>query len=607
VPDAPRPPCAAPGGAGLDELEIVVKTTNRCNASCAYCSAGVNAGGPRSSIDLELARRVCAEAAGLVERGAYRAVHVLWHGGEPLVLGKGFFRALLPHARTDVLSHQLQTNLLALDEEWLEILEPLVGRDGVGTSCDPASGERRFAGGSYLDTWLEKMALLRRHGWRVGCVYVLHRNGLDAPEDVYWFFRNLGSDGSVSLAVNPILPVGDARAEGASALLLAPGELAAFLRRLARVWAADGFRLRVRPLDAWMEWLRGESPRLPCNLGGPAACERGRCGITPEGEVFGCGRAADAGAPSLGSVRASPLAAVLGARATGRPLERDDALRRGECGTCSRWAVCHGGCPHERVFGDASARERTAFCRDVKETLDFLETLRAPRPPDERRRRRRIRRSVAGPERVSAPADGDAAALEAVCAVAAGSPLEVELPEALVEDYRRAASRHPRPPRVAAVRVEEATEATAARLAALRQLVRPVVRVTRPQDAGAVRVLARLLELGYCVSLDDLSGWDPGALEATASLEERHAGRETLDPWSAMVDYVATGSRDLTLARALGRTAGDGLPQGRCLRCAAWKFCRGHVARSGADDRTCDVVLRAFAARAGLPSPGATP
>lgn len=612
MPEALHPPCAPPARAA-GELEIVVKTTNRCNASCAYCSAAVDAAGPRATIDLALARRICAEAAALVERGACRRVHVLWHGGEPLVLGKGFFRALLPHARTDVLSHQVQSNLLALDEEWLEVLEPLVGKDGLGTSCDPTSDARRFAGGSYLDTWLEKMALLGRRGWQVGCVYVLHRNGLAAPEDVYWFFRNLGSNGSVSLAVNPILPVG-AASDAASALLLAPGELAAFLRRLARVWAADGFRLRVRPLDEWRAWLRGEAPALPCNLAGAAACQRGRCGITPAAEVFGCGRAADAGAPSLGSLQQAPLAAVLAAREAGRPLAREEALRLGECGACRAWPVCHGGCPHERVFGTAPAGERTAFCRDVRETLDALEALRAPPPRGGRSGRGGARRSAARGERPRPVAVHDAADLEAACAAAGSAGHELELPAPLVEAYRRASARLPRPPRVATVLAGEVSEDTVAALSGLPQLVRPALRVTRPQGAGAVPVLARLLAAGHRVTLADVCGWDPAALEATASAEAAHDGAGTLDPWSAMAEFAEGGSAECMLPRVLGRPPAADLPRGRCLRCAAWKFCRGEVVRAGPDDPACDVFVRAYATRAGLASPpdprarpGATP
>jgi uncharacterized protein len=548
VPEAARPPSAAAGRAGAGELEIVVKTTNRCNASCAYCSAGVNAGGPRSTLDLALATRICAEAAALVDRGAYRRVHLLWHGGEPLLLGKAFFRALRPHARTDVLGHQLQSNLLALDEEWLDVLEPLVGKDGLGTSCDPSSEERRFGGGPYLETWLDRMALLARRGWRVGCVYVLHRRGLDAAEDVYWFFRNLGSNSSVSLAVNPILPVGDA--SGQDALLLREGDLAAFLGRLARVWAADRFRLRIRPLDEWREWLLGEAPRLPCNLAGAAACQRGRCGVTPDGTVFGCGRAADAGAPSLGSLRAAPLEALLAAREATGPSVREEALRAGACAGCEAWPVCHGGCPHERVFGAPGAGGRTFSCADVKETLATLAAL-LDAPP--------ARRPRAAEERST------------------GDP----------------------------VAVAEVTEATLARLGA-----RPAeVRITRPQRAEAAPVLARLLAGGHRLVLDDLCGWDPAALAATADAEAEaargRAGR--LDPWSAMADFAADGGAAWMLPRLLGRPPASTLPRGRCLRCAAWKFCRGEVVRGGPDDAACDVFLRVYAARAGLPSRGARP
>lgn len=462
----PRPRAPAPGG-GPGELEIVVKTTNRCNAACSYCSAGVGGGGPRRTLAPELARRICEEAAALVDAGAARRVHVLWHGGEPLTLGKGFFRALLPHARRDVLSHSIQTNLLALDAEWLEVLEPLVGKDGIGTSCDPFSGERRFPGGDYLATWLDRMSLLRERGWRVGCVYVLHRGGLDRAREVYWFFRNLGANGSVSLAVNPLLAVGDARDGGG--LLLREGELGGFLRRLAEVWAQDAFRLRVRPLSQWMEWLLGARPALPCNLAGDAGCRRSRCGVTPEGEVHGCGRAADAGAPALGSLRDASLAEVLAAREARCGGARDPVLLGGECGTCRWWPVCHGGCPHEGVFEPDAPPARTGFCRDVALALEALEALRP---------------------------------------------------------HARAASAGHAPAPAAA-----------------------------PPGAPA-----------------------HGDLSAAALV--------------AMADFIRTGAPDRTLPRVLGRSPAPGGPEGRCLPCPAYKFCRATFAREPA--ATCEAVARAY-------------
>jgi hypothetical protein len=210
--------------------------------------------------------------------------------------------------------------------------------------------------------------------------------------------------------------------------------------------------------------------------------------------------------------------------------------------------VCHGGCPHERAFGTPGAGGRTPSCADVVATLASLAELLGAPPPA---RRRAVLRAPGGVE-------------------------------------------------VAAI-----TRAAAERLAAAPREP-AAVRVTRPQPAEAAPLLAELVARGHRVVLEELCGWDPKALEATADAEAALGGAGILDPWSAMAEFAADGGAAWMLPRLLGRPAAADAPRGRCLRCAAWKFCRGEVARSGPDAAACDVFLRAYAARAGLRAGGAS-
>ncbi len=125
-----------------DSMQVIVKVAERCNLNCEYCYM-------YSGADQSWRRRPARLAAGLraklVERCAeYLAarpnatVTLEFHGGEPLLLGKEAFEALLGDVRRELGYERavccIQTNGTLLDAEWCELFE----RYGVSwaISCD---------------------------------------------------------------------------------------------------------------------------------------------------------------------------------------------------------------------------------------------------------------------------------------------------------------------------------------------------------------------------------------------------------------------------------------------------------------------------------------
>ncbi|NLE58429.1 MAG: radical SAM protein [Planctomycetes bacterium] len=356
-------------------IEIIVKTTDACNARCAYCSAGSDPTG-RRSLSGEAAHLLLRQADELIASGRAERVRFLWHGGEPLLLGKGFFRELaavfqgLP--RRAGIAHRIQTNLTLLDEEWVSILEPLIGRDGLGTSLDPFDEVRQLGeGDGYRRRWLAGLDLLDRVGWKAGCVYVLHRLGLPRAKDLYWFFRNLRDNSMLSLRVNPLLRVGRAKEALCEGLLLSPGDYGRFLTEIADVWLGDHRRLILTPVrDLARAWEGGAV--TSCDLAGRAGCVEGHLGVDPDGFVYNCGRAVDAGGMRFGRLGEVSLEECLEHASRRVLLDREDALLSGRCGDCAYWRFCHGGCPYESHTESEQAHQPTVLCEDYRLFLEWL-------------------------------------------------------------------------------------------------------------------------------------------------------------------------------------------------------------------------------------------
>jgi uncharacterized protein len=125
-----------------------------------------------------------------------------WQGGEPTILGLGFFRKIVEiqarHAKPgQAIANDLQTNGTLLDEEWAAFLKQ---HDFlVGLSCDgPADLHDRFRytkGGAPTHAKVVAAAqLLQKHEIPFAALCVVNRENAKRPLDVYRFLtRELGA------------------------------------------------------------------------------------------------------------------------------------------------------------------------------------------------------------------------------------------------------------------------------------------------------------------------------------------------------------------------------------------------------------------------------
>lgn len=351
-------------------ITLVAKVTNRCNARCTYCDA---TGGGRPAVDMSGAvveamyRRIDAF---LRDRPDERA-QVLWHGGEPLLLGPAFFERAadlfetLCTATRARIGHALQSNLTLFRPDFAPALRRL-GIVGVGTSFDPATGARRLGGSqgaqSYRHRFLAGLAALRGEGFGSGVIFVVTRPALGRPVAVYEDL--LGLHGNI--AVQPVLAGPGCPPE----LAITATEYADFLGAILPVWWAHRERHpMVEPFRSLAGTLISGRPRLSCIDGG--RCADSHFGIDPDGAITHCGRASDRRLPAYGSLFALSLAEVLDSPPRQRLRERVKALRAGECRACRFWGACHGGCPLEAP----DLQGRSAWCYATRR---FIETYWEP-------------------------------------------------------------------------------------------------------------------------------------------------------------------------------------------------------------------------------------
>lgn len=167
--------------------QVILKVTRGCNISCAYCYV-FNKDDFRGEVISEetytdLLERFFSETLygnPNIEGEFAQNCEIVFHGGEPLTIGKKRFEKLLQigyqiaKKYNKNLTLALQTNGLMIDDEWMAIFKryqcnPGLSFDGFGTS----DAERK-TGEKLLNVMLD----LKTKGLANGVLIVLHQNNI---------------------------------------------------------------------------------------------------------------------------------------------------------------------------------------------------------------------------------------------------------------------------------------------------------------------------------------------------------------------------------------------------------------------------------------------
>jgi len=330
---------------------VIAKLTRLCNLRCVYCHdwrSGPNQSMP-FAVQVELFRK-------LLDREDHGAVDVVWHGGEPTLLGKkGFLRLLtlqqLFRRPGQRIQNILQTNATTLDDAWCS----LFARFGfkIGVSLDGPLGHhdeaRPFAGGRPSSGAVRKgLAALRGQGLSHTTLMVVSRETLALGAAAVVRFLQEEKLGSVALL--PVRPeVRDGEVDGP---YLPREEYVRFLLDVERERRENPVPwLAVRELDTALQALAGKTAGHCELLGG---CVGSFFSVEPDGTVRHCDKYGDDPGFTLGDIASQDFDEIRAAART-RSLSRANAEAEAACHAgCRFFDVCKGWCPHERHVAAAA-------------------------------------------------------------------------------------------------------------------------------------------------------------------------------------------------------------------------------------------------------------
>lgn len=314
-----------------------------CQAKCSYCF-GPNRGPIMSR---EVFEAAVDWISGYGKNG--ESVEITFHGGEPLLAGKDWYRVALPHLREkfrERVNLGIQSNLWLLDDEYCTIFKEY--GLSVGTSLDgPENINDAQRGDGYFRRTMAGIETAIRNGLSPGVICTFTR--LSAPHhlEVFEFFASQGLSFSVHEAV---CTLGERHENG---LLLAPDEAAGLMVDLFDYYLENITRTKISTFDSMARGLSAQNGAI-CTFGD---CLGKYLTIGPHGEIFSCNRFAYHPEWQLGSVFDQPSAETLSRSPVWQKLYQREQSVREDCGDCSHFEYCKGGCPYNAFTSGEDRRD----------------------------------------------------------------------------------------------------------------------------------------------------------------------------------------------------------------------------------------------------------
>lgn len=339
-----------------DFLTVIIKPTDECNGDCAYCAAYDPNVPPKFMTD-ETLYLLFDRLEEYVKQTNIKHINLTWHGGEPLLMGPGFYEKVynksLSLKKIVDLEHSMQSNLTLYNDSFVEIFEKL--DMSLGSSVDPFKGIRLLKpwGEDHFETWIKKVQLIKDTRFFRGGIIVIHKHHLDQPEKIFKFVEDFYffTNKKQSLQFNYIYNEGRLKC-GEFDLGITDDEWADFLIKAFNWWNGINRSIPVQPLDALSKWYERNQPGGSCQT--HENCAAHWIGIDPLGNVYNCGVHMDTHSEKYGNIYDAPFSEIVLHPDRIKLYKRYECLGETECKNCRWLDKCTGGCPEDgkRKYGD---------------------------------------------------------------------------------------------------------------------------------------------------------------------------------------------------------------------------------------------------------------
>ena len=332
----------------MPQIDMLIKpASGLCNMRCKYCfyaDVTDNRAIKSYGIMSEETQRILVEKA-LAYADGY--CHFAFQGGEPTLAGLDFFRRQVElqkqyNQKGVSVSNSIQTNGLAIDDEWAKFLAEnhfLVGLslDGPREIHDAlrqdAKGEGTF------DRVMETVKLFRRYKVDFNILTVVSKTVAQNAKKVYSFFR------SCNFKYLQFIECLDPFDASSTPYSLTPEDYERFLKVTFDEYYRDfqrGHYTSVRTFDNYIMMLMGKRPES-CGMSG--VCTAYNL-VEANGNVYPCDFYV-LDKYLLGNLHTHSFGDFTTSK-TAEDFVKESLHVASDCRRCKWYRICHGGCKRNR-------------------------------------------------------------------------------------------------------------------------------------------------------------------------------------------------------------------------------------------------------------------
>ncbi len=335
-------------------INIILKPTSECNLRCKYCyHAATNY--VTGKMDPALARRIMDLAS-----REFTDVKITWHGGEPTLMGRKFYRDIfayqrkLAKSRNVTFYNTMQSNGTLINGGWARFFKargivPGISFDG------PTTNNMR----DKTDAVLKSLKTLKRYKVRSGCLAVINKYNLDTVK-LYEQMKPLCS----SLKFNPVFS-----ASGDPEFQI---DCDAYIKSMCDLfdhWVYDKKGIPLEPMRIYMYKALG----IPYNSCANSSCLGKWMDIDTNGVIRICGQSFDESF-IIGDVNEVERLTDVFRGEKFNNIVRSAIERRKKCVHCPLFKECQGNCYFKNTIeggitelGGFSCKSFRAIYSHVKE------------------------------------------------------------------------------------------------------------------------------------------------------------------------------------------------------------------------------------------------
>lgn len=350
---------------------LILKPTDACNADCVYCGAFYGDLPARKRMTVETFRLIIDKASSYLRSKRKNRLQILWHGGEPLLMGKDFYERVLEicadysKERNIGIRHIMQSNLHLMDKKTAPVIAALLSQGAMSSSFDVVDGIRLTGSSSqkYMEKFQEGFQRAVKAGIRVNAVYVVHKKSLDRVEQILSFARD---NPLYALRFNPLAKLGRAMNDPLEDLYLSSRDWGEFLLDVYHRMKKGALAKPVSPFEEWGVFEQKKGPvkaALSCSFG---LCMKEILSFDAQGEAYGCGKMTDIRIHPFGNIFEHSFEDIMRHPERMKILSRKVYLQNTLCSGCPFWEYCRGGCPMDGYRDGIFPYEQTFWCEGTR-------------------------------------------------------------------------------------------------------------------------------------------------------------------------------------------------------------------------------------------------